>query len=75
MCYFQKTKFELYPECTRLHLGYILKGEADQQWHQRARLTQRMQNEENKEHNRRGLIQTCKLAQRKAAERKSDYQA
>jgi hypothetical protein len=75
MCYFKSVKFKLYPEQTRIHLGYQLASEADQQWRERARLTQRMQNDENREHNKRGLIQTCQLAQRKAAERKSEYKA
>ena len=74
MCYFQTVKFELYPELTRLHLGYQQASETEQEHYERAKLERKECNATNRERNASGQIPACELAQHKAAERKSDYQ-
>ena len=79
MCIFQSVKFGLYPDRTDLHLGYQMPGESSKQWVERARLTQRMQNKENHDHNRRGLFQPCYIVRSAnilgiCNERKAEYQ-
>ena len=74
MCYFQTRKFELYPELTRIHLGYQQASETDQQWHRRAKLEQKIRSTTNQERNALGQIPACELAELKAAERKAGYQ-
>ena len=74
MCYFKETKFELYPELTRLHLGYQQAGETDEQHHERAKAERRETNATNRERNKHGQVPECELAISKAAERKAGYQ-
>jgi hypothetical protein len=75
MCIFQTGKFELYPEQTQLHLGYAQESETARQWQARARLEKAVREEENFYRNANGQIPACELAERKAAERRHEYQA
>ena len=71
MCIFKSKKFELY---TSVHLGYQRQDETGRSWRNRARLEQIIRREENLYRNALGQVPVCELAERKAAERKSDYQ-
>jgi len=44
MCYFQKTKFEKYPERTRIHEDYYRPGETEAEHRQRILKLRREQN-------------------------------
>jgi hypothetical protein len=74
MCIFQSKKFELYPELTRIHEDYYLENETEQEHHTRILAQRRNQNATNRERNAHGQVPASELAERKAAERKSDYQ-
>lgn len=75
MCIFRTKKFELYPEYTRLHLGYQQASETCRQWQNRAKLEKKTRDAANQERNAHGQIPACEIAERKAAERKSEYRA
>lgn len=75
MCIFQSVKFEIYPEQTQIHLGYQRLDETSRAWRNRARLEKIIRENENIYRNAYGIIPDCQLAERKAAERQSNYQA
>jgi len=74
MCIFQSKKFELYPELTRIHEDYYLENETEQEHYTRILAQRRAQNADNRERNKSGQVPASELAERKAAERQSNYQ-
>ncbi len=75
MCYFQYTKFDLYPENTSIHLGYQYQelGETDQQWRERAKEEKAMRDDLNRIRNIWKVVEKTPASERKAAERQSEY--
>ena len=74
MCSIMK-QVEIYPEETRLHLGYKGSEETQRQWYQRARFEQARRGGENAANNFWRLVASSQLSELKAAERCSGYRA
>ncbi len=72
MCSIMK-QVEIYPEETRLHLGYKGDEETQRQWYQHARLEQTRRSGGNAANNFWRLVASSQLSELKAAEQKSDY--
>ncbi len=75
MCYFKTVKFEAYPEDTRTHLDYQMEGEPDAHWRKRAKLEKARRDDLNRIRNAWKMVEKVPESERKAADRKSDYQA